>query len=125
MSDEGTGTGADAPGAVAPPTGRISRTRAFEVFLALYAGVAFTLLWIGLAVGLATGGALFTDTWTWLTGLEPLAAVIAWILGLPIAVALWAWNADLPTLGAAAVAVGLVAWTLVAISGILRTFRRG
>ncbi len=101
-----------------------SRTRALEVFLASYAGVVFALLWIGLAVGLATGGALFADTWTWLTGLEPLAAVVIWILALPIAVALWAWNADLPTLAAAVVAVGLIGWTLVAISGILRTFRR-
>ncbi len=102
-----------------------SRTRALEVCLALYAGMAFTLLWIGLGVGLATGGALFTDTWTWLTGLEPIAAVVAWILGLPIAVALWAWNADLSALAAAAIAVGLIGWTLVAISGIVRTFRRG
>lgn len=125
MSDEGARTGANDPGAMARPTQRISRTRALEVFLASYAAVVFAVLWAGLAAGLTTGGALFTDTWTWLTGLEPLAAVIVWILTLPIAVALWAWNADLATLAGAAVAAGLIGWTLVAISGIVRTFRRG
>lgn len=102
-----------------------SRARALEITLALWATVIFALLWAGLAMGLATGGGLFADSWAWLTGLEPLAAVLVWILTLPIAVALWAWNADLPQLAALAVAVGLIAWSLVAVSGVLRTFRRG
>jgi hypothetical protein len=124
MSNARARTGPDDSRAVARPSRQMTRTRVLEIVLAVYAAVAFALLWIGLGVGLATGGALFADTWTWLSGLEPLAAVVVWILALPIAIALWAWNADLPTLVAAVVAVGLVAWTLTAITGIVRTFRR-
>ena len=50
--------------------------------------------------------------------------MIAWILFLPIAVGLWAWNAVGSALVIGAVAVGLVAWTLVMASGAVRTFRR-
>jgi hypothetical protein len=98
--------------------------RALEVALGLYAAAVFSVLWIGFAVGLATGGGLLVDAWAWLTGLEPVAAVLAWILLLPIAVGLWAWNAVGSPLVMGAVAVGLVAWTLVAVSGLVRTLRR-
>ena len=97
--------------------------RALEVAISLYGGAIFSVLWIGFAVGLASGGRLFTDTWAGLAGLEPVTAVVAWLLVLPIAVGLWAWNAGLSTLVGAAVAVGLVAWTLLGISGLARTFR--
>jgi hypothetical protein len=98
--------------------------RALEIVLGLCAAAVFTLLWVGFAVGLATGGRILADAWAWLSGLEPLAAVVAWILLLPIAVGLWAWNAVGSPLVMGAVAVGLVAWTLVAASSAVRTFRR-
>ncbi len=94
-----------------PPRGRAGR--AFEIGLSLYGIAIFTVLWVGFAIGLATGGDLLVDAWAWLTGLEPIATVIAWILFLPIAVGLWAWNAVGSTLVIGAVAAGLVAWTLV------------
>jgi hypothetical protein len=106
------------------PQSRGRAGRAFEIALSLYGIAIFTVLWVGFAVGLATGGDLLIDAWAWLTGLAPVAAVTAWILLLPIVVGLWAWNAvgSAPVIGA--VAVGLVAWTLVMASGALRTFRR-
>lgn len=82
------------------------------------------VLWVGFVVGLATGGAILVDAWAWLTGLEPVAAVVAWILLLPIAVGLWAWNAVGSALVTGAVAAGLVMWTLVAASAVVKTFRR-
>jgi hypothetical protein len=106
------------------PSPRRTVGRALEIGLSLYGIAIFTVLWVGFAVGLATGGDLLIDAWAWLTGLEPVAAVIAWILFLPIAVGLWAWNAVGSALVIGAVAVGLVAWTLVAVSGAVRTFRR-
>jgi hypothetical protein len=98
--------------------------RALEVALSLYGAAIFTLLWVGFAIGLATDGRVLTDAWAWLTGLEPVAAVVAWILLLPIAVGLLAWDADLAPLAGAAVLVALVVWTLAAASGLVRTFRR-
>lgn len=129
-SGAGTGAGSGAepqpPPAGAPPprrrTGRLGR--AFEVGISLHGAVIFTVLWVGFAVGLATGGGLLVDAWTWLTGLEPVAAVVAWILLLPIAVGLWAWNAVGSILVIALVGVALVAWTLLAVNGIAKTFGR-
>jgi len=107
-----------------PPSSRRTVGRTLEIGLSLYGIAIFTVLWVGFAVGLATGGDLLIDAWAWLTGLAPVAAVIAWILFLPIAVGLWAWNAVGSALVIGAVAVGLVAWTLVMASGAVRTFRR-
>jgi len=75
-------------------------------------------------MGMASGGQAFTDAWAWLNGLEPIARITAWILFLPIAIGLWAWNARLPAPVFAAVAVGLVAWTLVAVGSLARAVRR-
>jgi len=116
-----------APPAVPPPPPPSSRRtvgRVLEIGLSLYGIAIFTVLWVGFAVGLATGGDLMIDAWAWLTGLEPVAAVMAWILFLPIAVGPWAWNAVGSALVIGAVAVGLVAWTLVMAAGAMRTFRR-
>jgi hypothetical protein len=113
---------ADPPAPAEPPRRRAGR--ALEVGLSLYGIAIFTVLWVGFAVGLATGGDLLVDAWAWLIGLEPVATVIAWILLLPIAVGLWAWNAVGSALVIGAVAVGLVAWTLVMAAGAMRTFRR-
>ena len=115
------------PPAGPPPPARPSRRpvgRALEIIISLYGAAIFSVLWVGFAVGLSTGGDLLVDAWAWLSGLEPVAAVIAWILILPIAVGLWVWNAVGSPVVTGAVAVGLVAWTLVMASGVVRTFRR-
>ena len=101
------------------------RHRAVELVLGTYAVLVFALLWTGLVVGLANGGRLFVDAWTGLTGLEVVAQMVLWILFLPITVGLWAWNASLPSLLAWAVVLGLIAWTLVAIAGLIRAARSG
>lgn len=114
------------PPAVPPAPTRPSRRpagRAFEIALSLYGAAVFMVLWVGFALGLATGGDLLADAWAWLSGLEPVAVVVAWILFLPIAVGLWAWNAVGSPLVTGAAAAGLVAWTLLMASGLLRTFR--
>jgi len=98
--------------------------RALEIVISLYGAAIFSVLWVGFAVGLATGGAILVDAWAWLSGLEPVAAMAAWILLLPIAIGLWAWNAVGSPLITGAVAAALVAWTLVMVSGLVRTFRR-
>jgi hypothetical protein len=100
------------------------RDRRLQLILGTYAVLVFAVLWVGLAVGLIAGGHAFADAWTWLNGLEPVARITAWILFLPIAVGLWARNAGLSAPVFAAVAVGLVAWTLVAVGSLARAVRR-
>jgi uncharacterized membrane protein len=127
MAGDGRARAMTPPPTVArPPPAQPQRRRAgraFEIGLSLYGFAIFTVLWVGFAVGLATGGDLLVDAWAWLTGLAPVAAVIAWILFLPIAVGLWAWNAVGSALVIGTVAVGLAAWTLVMASGAMRTLR--
>jgi hypothetical protein len=101
-----------------------TRDRRLQLVLGTYAVLVFAVLWVGLAVGLVSGGQAFTDAWAWLNGLEPVARIAAWVLFLPIAVGLWAWNAGLPAPVFAAVAIGLVAWTLVAVGSLVRAVRR-
>ena len=96
--------------------------RAFEIGLSLYGCAIFALLWGGLLVGLATGGAILDGAWAWLTALDTVPAIVAWILLLPIAVGLWAWNEAPSVLVQGAVLLGLVAWTLLAVRGARRTF---
>ena len=101
-----------------------TRDRRLQIVLGAYAVLVFAALWVGFAVGLVSGGQAFTDAWAWLSGLEPLARILAWILFLPIAVGLSAWNAGLPALIFAVIVAGLVAWTLIAVGSLVRAVRR-
>lgn len=127
MSDAGASmdAGSGASAGPQPPPRRAGRLgRALEVGIGLYGAAIFSVLWVGFVVGMATGGGLLVDAWAWLSGLEPVAAVVAWVLLLPIAVGLWAWNASGSVLVIALVGVGLVAWTLLAVGGFVKTFGR-
>jgi hypothetical protein len=110
---------AGAPGGGAGRAGRV-----VAIAISLYAAGIFVVLWVGFAVGLATGGELLVDAWAWLTGLETFWAVVAWILFLPIAVGLWAWNAAGSAIVIGIVLAGLVAWTALAASGVAKAFGR-
>lgn len=101
--------------------------RALELILPIYASVVFVVLWIYVAVAALGDEALLADTWAWLTGLDLIPAVIAWIAILPIGVFLWAWDADLEPMFMGLVMAGLVAWTALALGGLLRLLggRRG
>lgn len=103
---------------------RSSFGRALQVVISLYGTAVFLVLWVGFAVGLATGGRILSDAWAWLSGLEAVEAVAAWLLILPIAIGLWSWNAGVSPLVMAAVAAAIGAWTVVAASGLVRTFWR-
>ena len=100
-----------------------TRDRRLQVVLGTYAVLVFAALWVGFAVGLASGGQPFADAWAWLNGLEPLARIPAWILSLPMAVGLWAW-AGLPAPVFAVIVAALVAWTLVAVGSLVRAVSR-
>jgi hypothetical protein len=100
------------------PKGR--RARFVEVVLAIGALIVFAILWFYVAAAVLTDGTLLHDTWAWLGSLDTLVAVVAWLALLPLAVFLWSWQADLQPWVMGIVMVGLLAWTLVAASGLRR-----
>ena len=85
--------------------------------------VVFIALWVYIAAAMFTDGALLAETWTWLSGLDTIGAIVAWIAILPIAVWTWAWQADLQPLLMGLVLLGMVAWTAVAVTGLVKTLR--
>jgi hypothetical protein len=98
--------------------------RAIGIVLSVGVAAVFVVLWVGAAIALFTDGEILADAWAWLTSLPPVAAVVVWILILPVAVGLWAWSADLAPIAMGAVVIGLVAWTFVAASGLVKAFSR-
>ena len=88
--------------------------------LSTWAVAVLALLWIGLAVALATEPSRLDDAWAWLRSLPPVPQVIAWILFLPVAVGLWAWTSDLGQVATLAIGAGLVLWTVAAAASLSR-----
>jgi hypothetical protein len=97
---------------------------ALEVALTGYAAAVFVVLWLYVAAAAFTDGTLLADTWAWLGGLDTIAAIVVWVAILPVAVFTWAWQADLEPLWTGALMLGIVAWTAIAFSGLLRTVGR-
>jgi hypothetical protein len=98
--------------------------RWLQLGLGVYATAVFAVMWVGFALALISQPDSLDEAWQSLRGLPPVPQVAAWILFLPIAVGLWAWTSDLHPAVAAAVVVGLVLWTLAAVSGLIRAVAR-
>ena len=98
--------------------------RSFEIALSVYASVVFVGLWLYVAAAVFTDGALLADTWAWLSGLDTIPAILVWMAILPIAIFLWAWQANLEPLFMGLVMLGLVVWTGIAWSGLVRLLLR-
>jgi hypothetical protein len=91
-----------------------------QVVLSIGALIVFAILWFYVVAAVFTDGTLLDDTWAWLSSLDTLAAAVAWLALLPLAVFLWSWQADLEPWVMGIVMLGLLAWTLVAVSGLRR-----
>jgi hypothetical protein len=91
--------------------------------LGTYAIVIFAVLWVGLAIALVANLAWLDTLWTWVRGLPPVAEITVWVLFLPIVVGLWIWHSSWPAFIRLLAFAGIVAWTLVAVSGFLRAVR--
>jgi hypothetical protein len=88
-----------------------------------------------LGVGIGQGGQLsasetflgdpelLVEAWAWLTALSTPVAIVVWVLFLPIAVGLWIWNSSWAPVVGVLLAIGMVAWTLVAVNGVMRALR--
>jgi hypothetical protein len=99
------------------------RLHAPLVVVAVGASVVFLALWAGFAYTLFVDPDLPAAAWGWLQGLEPAGRVVAWIAILPIAIALWAWTAGWPPIVTLLVALLLAAWTASALNGTIGLLR--
>jgi hypothetical protein len=90
---------------------------------AIGAFAMFVIVWVGFAIALS-GNAGFVDSgWQWLRDLPAPVQVVVWIVILPIAVGMWAWESTWPVLVRYLLTSGMIAWTLVAVAGVVRAFR--
>ena len=97
--------------------GRVDR------LFAVGASAMFVVLWVGFAFALRGDRAFLDTSWQWLRGLPAPIQVVVWVVFLPIAVGLWIWESTWPPSVGFLLAGGMVAWTLVAVGGLVRALR--
>jgi len=91
--------------------------------ISIYAIVIFVVLWVGFAIALVVNREWLDLLWNWVRALPSVAEIIVWVLFLPITVGLWIWESSWPALVRLVGFAGIVAWTLLAVSGLLRAVR--
>jgi hypothetical protein len=98
-------------------------SRLLELVLTLYASAVFLVLWGGFLLALIVNTEWLDSIWLWLRDLPVALEIGAWAAFLPAAVGLWIWHSSWPSLAQWAGCAGVVAWTLLAWSGIWRLSR--
>ena len=94
-----------------------------DVAFAIGAFAMFVVVWVGYAIALRGDRGLIDQGWEWLRGLPAAIQVIVWLVYLPIADGMWLFESDWPPTAGALLGVGMFAWTLVAVAGLVRAFR--
>jgi hypothetical protein len=95
--------------------------RWLQIGLSVYATALFAALWIAFVVAETT---TLDRAWQWLTDLPLPLEVIAWILVLPAAFWLWLRQANLEPFWEVAAITALLAWTFLALGGLVRGVRQ-
>ena len=91
--------------------------------MSTYATVVFAILWVGFAIALIVNREWLDLLWNWVQALPTVVEIIVWILFLPIMVGLWIWESSWSDPVRLLAFAGIVAWTIVAVSGFLRAWR--
>ena len=91
--------------------------------LGTYANVIFVILWVGFITALVVNREWLDVLWNWAQALPIVARIIVWVLFLPILVGLWIWESTWSVLGRLVGFAGIVAWTLLAVTSLIRDFR--
>ena len=91
--------------------------------LSTYAVVVFAVLWVGFAVALLVNQEWLDLLWNWVRDLPSVLEIIVWVLFLPITSGLWVWESSWPAYLSLLALVGIVVWTLLAVSGFIRAMR--
>ncbi len=88
--------------------------------MTFYSLVVFAILWIGLAYTMIVNPALLDQLWNSVRALPLWQEIIVWVLFLPIMVGLWIWESSWPMILRWLATVGLVGWTLLPISNLIK-----
>jgi hypothetical protein len=92
--------------------------------MTIYANAVFVVLWVGFVVALAANREWLDAVWNWAQALPLIPKIIVWVLLLPIMVGLWIWESSWSTFGRLVGFIGIVGWTLLAVSSIFKYFRK-
>ena len=91
--------------------------------MSIYANLIFVVLWVGFLIALVVNREWLDELWNWARALPSAPRIIVWVLFLPILVGLWIWESSWPTLGQIVGFMGIAAWTLLAVSSLIKAFR--
>ena len=91
--------------------------------MSTYANVVFVVLWVGFVTALVVNREWLDVLWNWVQLLHPAPKVIIWLIFAPIMVGLWIWESSWPVLGRLMGFTGIVAWTIMAVSSLFKTYR--
>ena len=91
--------------------------------LTFYANLMFAALWIGFIAALIVDRAWLETAWEWVQALPPALKVIVWAALLPATTLLWIWESSWAPVWRVLGFVGIIAWTVVAISNIPKALR--
>ena len=88
------------------------------ITMTFYAITIFVVLWVGFTIALVVNREWLDLLWSWVGSLPTVVEIIVWVLFLPILVGLWIWESPWPTFVRLLGFAGIVAWTLLAVSGL-------
>jgi hypothetical protein len=91
--------------------------------MSIYAIAIFVVLWVGFVIALVVDRGFLDTLWNWVRALPLVAEIIVWVLFLPITVGLWIWQSSWPALLRLLGFGGIVVWTLVALSSLMKAMR--
>jgi len=90
--------------------------------MSIYANVIFAVLWVGFIIVMIADRAWLDLLWEWVQALPLLPRIVVWVLILPIMVGLWIWESSWSTFGRLLGFTGIVAWTILALSSLIKAF---
>ncbi len=95
-----------------------------DMAFAIGAFAMFVIVWVGYAIALRGDRGFIDQGWEWLRGLPARIQATTWLFFLSIAVGMWIFESERPLTPGALLGVGMFAWTLVAVAGLVRVPRR-
>ena len=91
--------------------------------MSTYASLVFVVLWVGFIIALIVDRGWLDLLWDWVQALPSAPKIVVWVIFLPVMVGLWIWSSSFSTLGNLLGFTGLIAWTLLAVSSLIKAFR--
>jgi hypothetical protein len=91
--------------------------------MSTYANVVFVVLWVAFVTALVVNREWLDVLWNWVQALHPAPKIIIWVIFTPIMAGLWIWESSWPVLGRLVGFIGIVVWTLLAVSSLYKAFR--